>query len=134
MMMKGYATALEKETKKNSDFRRVLYTGKNSQLVLMDIRPGEEIGAEVHKDRDQFFRFEEGEGKVVIDGVEHRVKNGDGIIVPAGARHNVINTSKSAELKLYTIYSPPEHQEGTVRHTKADAMAKKEHFDGKTTE
>ena len=133
-MMKGYATALEKETKKNSDFRRVLYTGKNSQLVLMDIRPGEEIGAEVHKDRDQFFRFEEGEGKVVIDGVEHRVKNGDGIIVPAGARHNVINTSKSAELKLYTIYSPPEHQEGTVRHTKADAMAKKEHFDGKTTE
>jgi len=132
--MKGYATALEKETKQNSDFRRVLYTGKNSQLVLMNLKPKEEIGSEIHKDRDQFFRFEGGRGKVVIDGVKHRVKNGDGIIVPAGAEHNVINTSKKLDLKLYTIYSPPEHQDGVVRHTKADAMASEEHFDGRTTE
>jgi len=132
--MKGYTTALEKETKKNSDFRRVMYTGKNSQLVLMNIKPGEEIGAEIHKDRDQFFRFEGGRGKVVIDSVEYHVKNGDGVIVPAGARHNVVNTSKKLDLKLYTIYSPPEHQDGIVRHTKADAMASKEHFDGRTTE
>ena len=132
--MKGYVTSLEKDTRKNSNFRKVLYTGKNSQLVLMNLRPLEEIGMEVHKDRDQFFRFEEGEGKVVIDGVEHNIKNGDGVIVPAGAKHNVINTSKKLELKLYTIYSPPEHQDGIVRRTKADAIANKEHFDGKTTE
>ena len=131
--MKGYAVEIEKETKKNDDFRHVLYTGKYSQLVLMDIKPGEEIGSEVHEDRDQFFRFESGKGKVVIDGTEHQVKDGDAIIVPAGAKHNVINTSKS-DLKLYTIYSPPEHQDGTIRRTKADAMADEEHFDGKTTE
>lgn len=132
--MKGYATALEKETRKNSDFRRVLYTGKNSQLVLMNLRPMEEIGMEVHKDRDQFFRFEIGEGKVVIDGNEYPVKDGDGVIVPAGAKHNVINTSKTSELKLYTIYSPPEHQDKVVRKTKAEAMASEEEFDGRTTE
>ena len=132
--MKGYVTDIEKETKKNTDFRRVLYTGKHSQLVLMSIKPSEEIGEETHEDVDQFFRFEEGEGKVIIDGVEHRVKDGNGIIVPAGARHNVINTSKLVNLKLYTIYSPPEHQEGVVRHTKKEAMASEEHFDGQTTE
>jgi len=132
--MKGYVTSLEKETRKNSNFRKVLYTGKNSQLVLMNLKPLEEIGMEVHKDTDQFFRFEKGEGKVVIDGVEHNVKDGDGVIVPAGAKHNVINTSKKLELKLYTIYSPPEHQDGIIRKTKADAMASEEHFDGKTTE
>lgn len=132
--MRGYVTSLEKETRKNSNFRRVLYTGKNSQLVLMNLMPLEEIGMEVHIDRDQFFRFEEGEGKVVIDGVEHMVKDGDAVIVPAGAQHNVVNTSKKSELKLYTIYSPPEHQDGIVRRTKADAMASKEEFDGKTTE
>jgi mannose-6-phosphate isomerase-like protein (cupin superfamily) len=132
--MKGYVTSLEKETRKNSNFRKVLYTGKNSQLVLMNLKPLEEIGMEVHEDRDQFFRFEEGEGKVVIDGVAHKVKDGDGVIVPAGAKHNVINTSKKLELKLYTIYSPPEHQDGIIRKTKADAMASKEEFDGKTTE
>ena len=132
--MKGYVVVIEKETERNTDFRRVLYTGKHSQLVLMSIKPGEEIGEETHEDIDQFFRFEEGEGKVVIDGVEHRVKDGNGVVVPAGARHNVINTSKLVNLKLYTIYSPPEHQDGVVRHTKKEAMASEEHFDGRTTE
>jgi len=132
--VKGFVTDIEKGTLKNKDFRHVLYTGKHSQLVLMSLKPGEEIGAEVHKTVDQFFRFEKGEGKVVIDGVAHKVKNGSAVVVPSGARHNVINTSKKAELKLYTIYSPPEHIDKTVRHTKADALAKPEEFDGKTTE
>lgn len=132
--MKGYATHLEQETRKNTDFRRVLYTGKHSQLVLMTLKPTEEIGEETHPDRDQFFRFEAGEGKVVIDGVEHRVKDGEGVIVPAGAKHNVVNTSKRANLRLYTIYSPPEHQDGVIRRTKKEAMASEEHFDGRTTE
>jgi mannose-6-phosphate isomerase-like protein (cupin superfamily) len=132
--MKGYSTAIEKETKKNSDFRRVLYTGRHSQLVLMSLKPMEEIGMETHPDIDQFFRFEEGEGKVIIDGVEHKVKDGDAVIVPAGAEHNVVNTSKKLELKLYTIYSPPEHQDKVVRHTKADADASPEEYDGKPTE
>ena len=132
--MKGYVVLLEKETKKNADFRRVVYTGKHSQLVLMSLRPGEEIGEETHEDVDQFFRFERGEGKVIIDGVEHRIKDGNAVIVPAGAKHNVVNSSKRAYLRLYTIYSPPEHQDGVVRHTKKDAMASEEHFDGRTTE
>jgi len=132
--MKGFNTTLEKDALKNTDFRRVLYTGKHSQLVLMCLKPGEEIGEEVHPDVDQFFRFEKGEGLVVIDGVKHVVKDGSGAIVPSGARHNVINTSKTAELKLYTIYSPPEHIDKTVRHTKADAEAKPEEYDGKPTE
>lgn len=134
MNMKGYVTPLEKETEKNKDFRRVLYTGRYSQLVLMSLKPGEEIGEETHRDVDQFFRFELGEGKVVIDGAEHGIKGGDGVIVPAGAKHNVVNTSKRANLGLYTIYSPPEHQDGVVRHTKKEAMASEEHFDGRTTE
>nr|MDO8099750.1 cupin domain-containing protein [Candidatus Njordarchaeota archaeon] len=132
--MKGYVTAIEKETRKNTDFRRVLYTGKHSQLVLMNLKAGEEIGMETHKTVDQFFRFEQGEGKVVIDGVEHPVKDGDAVIVPAGAKHNVVNTSKKSELKLYTIYSPPEHIDKVVRHTKAEAIASPEEFDGRTTE
>ena len=132
--MKGYHADIEISTLENNDFRRVLYTGKNSQLVLMSLKPSEEIGSEVHKDRDQFFRFESGQGKVIIDGNEYAVKNGDAAIVPAGAKHNVINTSKAEHLKLYTIYSPPEHKDGTVRKTKQEAEAKKEHFDGKTTE
>jgi len=132
--MKGFNTTLEKDALKNTDFRRVLYTGKNSQLVLMCLKPGEEIGEEVHPHIDQFFRFERGEGLVVIDGVKHVVKDGSGAIVPCGARHNVINTSKTAELKLYTIYSPPEHIDKTVRHTKAEAEAKPEEYDGKPTE
>ena len=132
--MNGYVTFLERETRKNADFRRVLYTGKHSQLVLMSLKPGEEIGEETHEDVDQFFRFEAGVGKVIIDGVEHRVKDGNGVIVPAGARHNVVNTSKRANLRLYTIYSPPEHQDRVVRHTKKEAMASEEHFDGQITE
>jgi len=132
--MRGYSINLESETRKNTDFRRVLYTGKHSQLVLMSLKPGEEIGAETHDDVDQFFRFEQGEGKVVIDSTEHKVKDGYGVVVPSGARHNVINTSKGTDLRLYTIYSPPEHQDKVIRHTKAEALATEEHFDGKTTE
>jgi mannose-6-phosphate isomerase-like protein (cupin superfamily) len=132
--MKGHVVNLEKEATKNDDFRRVLYTGKYSQLVLMSLKPMEQIGEETHDDVDQFFRFEKGKGKVTIDGVEHLVKDGDGVIVPSGAKHNVSNVSKSADLKLYTIYSPPEHQDGIVRHTKKDALSSEEHFDGKTTE
>lgn len=133
-MKKGFVANIEKETTKNKDFRRVLYTGKFSQLVLMALRPGEEIGEETHDDVDQFFRFEEGEGAVVIDGVKHAVKDGSAVVVPSGARHNVINTSKTADLKLYTIYSPPEHQDKVIRKTKQEAMAKEEHYDGKPTE
>jgi mannose-6-phosphate isomerase-like protein (cupin superfamily) len=133
-MKKGFVADIEKETVKNTDFRRVLYTGKFSQLVLMRLKPGEEIGEETHDDVDQFFRFEEGEGAVVIDGAKHAVKDGSAVIVPSGAKHNVLNTSKTADLKLYTIYSPPEHQDKVVRKTREEAMAKEEHFDGKTTE
>jgi mannose-6-phosphate isomerase-like protein (cupin superfamily) len=132
--MNGYVTSLEEETRKNTDFRRVVYTGKYSQLVLMNLKPMEEIGEETHEGVDQFFRFEDGEGKVTIDGKEHPVEDGDGVIVPAGAKHNVTNISKNKNLKLYTIYSPPEHQDGVVRHTKKEAIAGEEHFDGKTTE
>jgi mannose-6-phosphate isomerase-like protein (cupin superfamily) len=122
---------IEEATIKNSDFRHVLYTAKYSQLVLMTLRPGEEIGMEAHDDGDQFFRFEEGEGKVIINGNEYRVKDGSAAIVPSGAMHNVVNTGKK-DLKLYTIYSPPEHQDKIVAKTKADVF--EEHFDGKTTE
>jgi mannose-6-phosphate isomerase-like protein (cupin superfamily) len=134
MAFKGYKTAIEKETLKNTDFRRVLYTGKNSQLVLMSLEPGEEIGEEVHSHIDQFFRFEAGEGVVIIDSNKYPVKDGDCAIVPAGALHNVVNTSKKEKLKLYTIYSPPEHIDKTIRHTKADALARPEEYDGKPTE
>ena len=112
----------------------MLYTGKYSQLVLMNLKPLEGIGLETHTETDQFFRFEEGEGKVFIDGIEHTVKDGDAIIVPAGAQHNVVNTSKNLELKLYTIYSPPEHLDKVVRHTKVEAEASPEEYDGKSTE
>jgi mannose-6-phosphate isomerase-like protein (cupin superfamily) len=132
--MKGFKSNIEKDTLSNANFRRVLYTGKYSQLVLMNLKPGEEIGEEVHKTVDQFFRFEKGEGVVSIDGIKQKVNDGDAVIVPAGAKHNVTNTSKNKQLKLYTIYSPPEHQDGTVRKKKADALAKPEEFDGKTTE
>jgi len=131
--MKGFAGNIEKLTEENDDFRRVLYTGHNLQLVLMAIQPGDEIGEEVHDDRDQFFRIEGGEGEIWIDGTCHRVKADDGIVVPQGARHNVI--SKGAEpMRLYTIYGPPEHVDGTVHAVCADAAASHEHFDGKTTE
>ncbi|MCI0479337.1 cupin domain-containing protein [Candidatus Uhrbacteria bacterium] len=132
--MNGCVSNIERDTLDNANFRKVLYTGRHSQLVLMSLKPGEEIGEEIHPDIDQFFRFETGEGKVVIDGAEHAVADGIAVVVPAGARHNVVNTSQTDDLKLYTIYSPPEHQDGVVRATKEDAMAREEHFDGKTTE
>ena len=132
--MKGYSINIEKATEDNENFRQVLYTAKHSQLVLMTLKPGEEIGEEVHENLDQFFRIEDGKGKVVIDGTEHMVEDGFAAIVPAGARHNVINISSDEPLKLYTIYSPPEHRDGVLRTTKEQAEAEEEHFDGKTTE
>ncbi|MEZ4210196.1 MAG: cupin domain-containing protein [Patescibacteria group bacterium] len=131
--MKGYFDNIESATIENNNFRKVLYTGKFSQLVAMTLKPGEEIGAEVHSDGDQFFRFESGTGQLVIDDNTYEVKADDAGIVPAGANHNVINTG-TEDLKLYTIYSPAEHREGTIHATKADAMADDEHFDGTTTE
>ena len=133
-MKKGFAANLEEETKKNTDFRKVLYTGKFSQLVLMCLKPKEDIGMETHDDVDQFFRFEEGEGVVMSDATKHTVKDGSGVIVPSGAKHNVINTSVTKNLKLYTIYSPPEHQDNVVRKTKQEAIARPEEYDGKPTE
>lgn len=132
--MKGYRGDIEKDTIENSNFRKVLYTGHHSQLVLMSLAPGEEIGLETHPDNDQFFRFEAGEGKCVIDGNEYAVGDGVAIIIPAGAKHNVINTSTTEALKMYTIYSPAHHKDGIVRTTKADAMANEAEFDGVTTE
>jgi mannose-6-phosphate isomerase-like protein (cupin superfamily) len=131
--MKGFSTNIEDASKENENFRKVLYTGKFSQLVVMSLKPGEEIGAEVHETHDQFFRFEKGEGKVVIDGNEYAVEDDFAVIVPAGANHNVINTG-GEDLKLYTIYSPAEHREGVVHATKEEAAADDEHFDGVTTE
>ncbi len=131
--MKGFVDDIEKRTEDNGDFRRVLYTGSNMQLVLMALQPGEEIGSEVHDDRDQFFRVEAGSGEIVIDGATSPVEADMAMIVPAGARHNVRNTG-DVPLKLYTLYAPPEHREGTVHATKADADGDHEHFDGKTTE
>lgn len=133
-MKKGFVADIEEETLKNTNFRKVLYTGKFSQLVLMRLKPGEEIGEEVHDDVDQFFRFEEGQGVVEIDGKTHNVTDGSAVVVPSGARHNVINTGAMTDLKLYTIYSPPEHQDKVVRKTKKEAMEKEEHYDGKPTE
>jgi mannose-6-phosphate isomerase-like protein (cupin superfamily) len=131
--MKGYVDNIEDLTKGNDDFRRVLYTGQYLQLVLMAIQPGEDIGAEVHEDHDQFFRVDQGSGEVEIDGVRTPISDGFAVVVPAGARHNVINTG-DAPLRLYTLYGPPEHRDAVVRHTKAEAEASEEHFDGKTTE
>ena len=128
--MKGYITNIEKATIENMDYRRVLYTAKNSQLVLMNIKPGEEIGEEVHT-LDQFIRVEKGKCKVILDGVEHILEDDYAVVIPAGTKYNVINIGE-AELKLYTIYSPPEHIDGTVHRTKADVY--EENFDGKTTE
>jgi mannose-6-phosphate isomerase-like protein (cupin superfamily) len=132
--MKGFCTNIEQATLENTNFRKVLYTAKHSQLVLMCLKPMEEIGMEVHPVNDQFFRFEKGEGKCIIDGNEYIVKDGSAVIVPAGARHNVINTSRTLDLKLYTIYSPAHHKDGIVRATKADAIANEEEFDGTSTE
>ncbi len=132
--MKGYKSNIEKETKKNENFRKVLYTSKHSQLVLMTLQPKEEIGSEVHRGNDQFFRIESGNGKAVIDGNVYKLKDGDAVIVPTGARHNIINTDARKKLKIYTIYSPPHHKDGIVRKTKESAELNEEEFDGKTTE
>ena len=133
-MKKGHFTHIEKDTLENDNFRKVLYTAKNCQLVLMSLRPGEDIGMEVHDEGDQFFRFEKGEGKVIIDESGYEVTDGDSVIVPQGSRHNVINTSESEDLKLYTIYAPPHHKDGVLRHTKEEAEKDGPEFDGTTTE
>ena len=132
--MKGFVSNIEKDTLENSNFRKVLYTGKHSQLVLMSLAPNEEIGMEVHEENDQFFRFEKGQGKCIIDGNEYNLGDGVAVVVPAGAQHNIINTSDSEELKLYTIYSPAHHKDGVIRATKAEAEADGPEFDGTTTE
>ena len=132
--MKGYVSDIGKMTLENENFRKVLYTAKNSQLVLMSLEPGEDIGEEVH-DLDQFLRVEKGVGKVVLDGVEHEIFDEYAVIVPSGTKHNIINTSTNQKMKLYTLYSPPNHLDGTIHPTKAEAEADhSEHFDGVTTE
>ena len=128
--MQGYIVNIEKEALENTDYRRVLYTAKNSQLVLMSLNSGEEIGMEVHQ-LDQFIRIETGQGQAILDGVTHELQADFAVIVPAGTNHNIINTGQEV-MKLYTIYSPPEHKDGTTEKTKADEI--EEHFDGKTTE
>ncbi len=133
-MKKGYKGNIESLTKENTNFRKVLYTGHNSQLVLMSLLPGEDIGMEVHGENDQFFRFDAGVGRVVVDGTEYDVKDGDAVVVPMGAEHNVINTNDSESLKFYTIYSPAHHKDQIVRTTKEEALANEEEFDGQTTE
>ncbi len=132
--MKGYTTNIEKDTLENNNFRKVLYTGKHSQLVLMSLAPKEEIGMEVHEENDQFFRFEKGQGKCIIDGNEYSIGDGVVIVVPAGVQHNIINTSDMEELKLYTIYSPAHHKDGIVRATKEEAKRNEAEFDGQTSE
>lgn len=129
--MKGYVQDIESIATGNNDFRRVLYTARNCQLVVMSLKPQEDIGAEVHK-LDQFFRVEAGSGEAELEGVRTTIRPGHAVIVPAGTRHNIINTG-SEPLKLYTLYAPPNHRDGVVHHTRADAEADTEHFDGKTS-
>jgi mannose-6-phosphate isomerase-like protein (cupin superfamily) len=121
--MHGYVTNIERAAIANEDFRRVLFTGPNTQLVLMTLRPGEEIGLETHDEHDQFIRVEAGTGVVLLDGEESALTDGGSVVIPAGVEHNVINTSGNAPLRLYTLYSPPEHPDGTVHHTKQEALA-----------
>lgn len=130
--MQGFLTSIERTTKENTDFRRVLYTAKNSQLVLMSVPAHDEIGEETH-DVDQFIRIEDGSGTAVLDGVEHGIKADSAVVIPAGTKHNIINAGDS-DMKLYTVYSPPHHKDGTVHKTKAEAEASDEHFDGATSE
>ncbi len=130
--MKGYIGNIEKETKENDNFRKVLYTAKNSQLVVMSIQPGDEIGEEIH-DLDQFIRIEDGKGKAVLNDVEEEVGDDYAVIIPAGVKHNVVNTGDKP-LKLYSIYSPPEHRDGVIHKTREEAMEDEEHFNGDTTE
>lgn len=131
--MEGYIKNIEKETLENNNFRKVLYTAKNCQLVLMSLLPNEDIGEEIHQ-LDQFLRVESGQGKAVLDGVEHAVSDGFAIVVPAGAKHNIINTSADKPMKLYTLYSPPNHRDAIIHKTKIEAESDEEHFDGKTSE
>jgi mannose-6-phosphate isomerase-like protein (cupin superfamily) len=130
--MKGFVRDIEGLAVTNSDFRQVLYTAKHCQLVVMALKPKEEIGAEVHK-LDQFFRVEDGSGEAVLDGVRTPIRSGFAIVVPAGTNHNIVNTGNTP-LKLCTLYAPPNHRDGVVHHTRAEAEADHEHFDGKTTE
>jgi len=132
--MKGFDGNIEELTLENDNFRKVLYTANHSQLVVMSLKPKEDIGLEVHEDNDQFFRFESGQGRVIIDGNEYEVRDGSAIVVPAGAEHNVINSSGSETLKLYTIYSPAHHKDGVVRATKAEAEADSPEYDGQNSE
>lgn len=134
MKKKEYSINIEKNTLENNNFRKVLYSGNHLQFVLMSLKAGEEIGEEIHHDNDQFFRFESGFGKCIIDGNEYNVKNGEAIVIPAGAKHNIINTDDISELKMYTIYAPPHHKDGIVRTTKEDAENNEAEFDGQTTE
>ena len=133
-MVKGFKTALEKETDVNTDFRKVLYTSKHLQLVLMSLEVGEEIGEEIHLENDQFFRFESGIGRCSVNETEYFVKDGDVLIVPSGAKHNIVNASSTDQLKLYTIYAPAHHKDGIVRHSKQDATERETLFNGETTE
>lgn len=133
-MKKGYKENIEKLTIENENFRKVLYTGKNLQLVLMTLKPGEDIGLEVHSENDQFFRFDAGNGQAIVDETEYEVTDGDAVIVPAGTKHNVINTSADEDLKFYTIYAPSHHKDGIVRETKKEAEENEADFDGITTE
>ena len=132
--MKGFDGNIEELTLENDNFRKVLYTANHSQLVVMSLKPKEDIGLEVHEDNDQFFRFESGQGRVIIDGNEYEVKDGSAIVVPAGAEHNVVNSSGSEALKLYTIYSPAHHKDGVVRASKAEAEADSPEYDGQNSE
>ncbi|MCX6295436.1 MAG: cupin domain-containing protein [Bacteroidetes bacterium] len=132
--MKGFKANIEKDALQNTNFRKVLYTAKYCQLVLMSLKPLEEIGEEIHEKNDQFFRFESGKGKVIIDSIEYIVNDGDVVVIPAGAKHNVINTDNTNALKMYTIYSPAHHKDGIIRATKQDALKYEEEFEGATTE
>jgi mannose-6-phosphate isomerase-like protein (cupin superfamily) len=133
-MKHGYVTNIEKESLENENFRKVLYTAHNSQLVVMSLLPNEDIGEEVHQ-LDQFIRCEAGEGRTILNGEPHDIRDGFVIVIPAGTRHNIMNTSADKPMKLYTLYSPPNHLDGTIHKTKADAMRDEaEHFDGKTSE
>ena len=131
--MKGFVINIEDATKENENFRKVLYTATKSQLVVMSLKPMEEIGMEVHQ-LDQFIRIEEGTGKAILDGVEHVIADDWAVVIPAGTNHNIVNTSATEPMKLYTIYSPPEHRFDVVHATKPEAEADEEHFDGRTTE
>lgn len=131
--MRGHIVDLEQETKTNNDFRRVIYTAEHSQLVLMSLQPGEEIGLETHSDNDQFIRLDAGEGRVMLDDAEYPIKEGYGIVIPAGAKHNLVNTGQGI-MKLYTLYSPPHHEDGVLHSDKSHAEADSEEFDGKTSE